>query len=144
MFKTYNKILIDLAKKAYKLGEVPVSALAVQNGKIIAKAHNLVEKNKDKTSHAEAILIKKLQRKFGHSNFIDEKISVYVTLQPCCMCMAMLSVCGVGSIFYLLEEKKFGGTRIFANNSAYRIPEIYYMHSEEYENLLKEFFKKLR
>jgi tRNA(adenine34) deaminase len=144
MFEKYTKILINLAKKASSEGEVPISAIAVQNGEIIAKAHNKTEKNQDKTAHAEMLLIRKLQKKFGHSNFINEKISIYTSLQPCCMCMAAISSCGFIAVFYLLEEQKFGGQRIFLNNSAYKKVEMWHIESEEYEEILKGFFQKLR
>ena len=144
MFKTYTKTLIALAKKAYNAGEVPVAAIAVQNGKIIAKAINQVEKNQDKTAHAEMLLIQKLRKKFGYSNFINDDITIYVTLEPCCMCMAAISMCGIKAVFYLAEEKKFGGGRIFLNKSAYKMLDMYYLHNEEYAAMLKLFFQKLR
>lgn len=144
MFKNYNKILLHAAQKAFSSGEVPVSAIAVMQGKVIAKTYNNVETAKDKTAHAEILLLRKIQKKLGYSNFTNDNISVHVTLEPCCMCMAALSMCGIKTIFYFLEEPKFGGSRIFTSQSAYFKPDIYHTPNAKYETLFKSFFEKLR
>lgn len=144
MFTNYNKVLLHAAYKACNNGEIPVSAIAVMNGNIIAKACNNVEKTKDKTAHAEMLLLRKIKNKLGHSNFIDDNISIYVTLEPCAMCMAALSMCRIKTIFYFLDEPKFGGLRIFTQKSAYFRPDIYHIPNAEYEELFKSFFQKLR
>lgn len=144
MFKSYAYFAINEAKKALKNNEVPVGAVAVYNGVVIAKAYNRVEKRRDKTAHAEMILIEKLRKIFQTTHFFNLEISVYITLEPCCMCTSALSICGVKNIFYLLEDEKFGGVKRVFMNSAYFLPNFYYTYNEEYHHILQSFFQKLR
>ena len=72
------------AQKAYKKLEVPVGAIIVKNGKIVARAHNLKETKNDTTKHAEILAIEKASKKLGNWRLID--CEMYVTLEPCPMC----------------------------------------------------------
>ena len=81
MFNKYMNIAIKEAKKAYKKAEVPVGAIIVKNGEIIAKAHNLKESKKDTTCHAEILAIKKASKKLNAWRLED--CEMYVTLEPC-------------------------------------------------------------
>ena len=72
------------AKKAYNKGEVPIGAVIVKDGKIIAKAHNLRESKQDATAHAEMLAITKACKKLGSWRLVDRDL--YVTLEPCPMC----------------------------------------------------------
>lgn len=145
MFNNFDKILLKLAKKAVKNGEIPIACIAVLDGKIIAKAHNLVEKRKNKMAHAEIIVLEKLRKKFNTTHFFGMKISFYITLEPCCMCVSAISMCGIENVFYMLEDKKIGGIeRIYTQNSSYFKPNFFVIASEEYSNLLLDFFKSLR
>jgi len=144
MFKNYSKVLIKEAKKALNCAEVPVGAIAVCNGSIIARAYNKVEQKKDKTAHAEMLLIQKLRKKFGTTHFFGLNVSVYVTLEPCCMCVSALAMCGVQSVFYMLEDKKFGGVNKVFVNSAYFMPNFYLVYNEEYRKIIHNFFQGIR
>ena len=72
------------AQKAYKKLEVPVGAIIVKDGKIVARAHNLKETKNDTTKHAEILAIEKASKKLSNWRLID--CEMYVTLEPCPMC----------------------------------------------------------
>jgi tRNA(adenine34) deaminase len=144
MFKNYTNTLLLEAKKALNMNEVPVSAIAVIDGKIIAKAHNKTVKLQNKTAHAEMLLIQKLRKKLKTTHFFDMNISVYITLEPCCMCVTALAMCGIKNVFYMLEDEKFGGVNKVFVNTAYFKPNFYFVYNEEYQNLLQSFFQKQR
>ena len=78
------KLAMKEATKAYKNGDVPVGAVIVKNNKVIAKAHNMKEKNKSAIKHAEIIVIEKACKKVKNWHLND--CELYVTLEPCMMC----------------------------------------------------------
>ena len=80
----FMKEALKEAQKAYKKLEVPVGAIIVKNGKIVARAHNLEETKNDTTKHAEILAIEKASKKLGNWRLID--CEMYVTLEPCPMC----------------------------------------------------------
>ena len=80
----YMKEALKEAQKAYKKLEVPVGAIIVKNGKIVARAHNLKETKNDTTKHAEILAIEKASKKLSNWRLID--CEMYVTLEPCPMC----------------------------------------------------------
>lgn len=135
------------AKKAYKKFEVPVGAVIVKDGKIIARAHNLKESKIDVTQHAEINVIKKASKKLGEWRLND--CDMYVTLEPCSMCAGALiqaRLNGVfigtmddktgacGSVFNLLRDYKFN----------HKVDVKVGICEDECRDLLKKFFKKLR
>ena len=76
------------AKKAYKKLEIPVGAVIVKDGKIIAKAHNLKETKNSSISHAEILAIEKANKKLNAWRL--ENCEMYITLEPCMMCMGAI------------------------------------------------------
>ena len=80
----FMKEALKEAQKAYKKLEVPVGAIIVKNGKIVARAHNLKETKNNTTKHAEILAIEKASKKLGNWRLID--CEMYVTLEPCPMC----------------------------------------------------------
>lgn len=79
---------LQLAQKAYKKDEVPIGAVIVKNNKIIAKAYNKRESSKDATAHAEILAIKKACKKLKDFRLVG--CDIYVTLEPCTMCMGAI------------------------------------------------------
>ena len=143
----FMKEALKEAKKAYEKLEVPVGAVIVKDGKIIARGHNLKETKKDTTKHAEIIAIEKASKKIGAWRLLD--CEMYVTLEPCSMCAgAMINsrikklyigaldkkTGAVGSVLNLLEDYKF-------NHNIEVEKEIL---KEDCEKILKDFFKNLR
>ena len=80
----YMKEALKEAQKAYEKLEVPVGAIIVKDGKIVARVHNLKETKNDTTKHAEILAIEKASKKLGNWRLID--CEMYVTLEPCPMC----------------------------------------------------------
>lgn len=145
MFNDFSAILLKLAKKAAENGEIPIACIAVLDGEIIAKAHNLVEKRQNKMAHAEILVLEKLRKKFKTTHFFGMKISLYITLEPCCMCISAISMCGIENVFYMLEDRKIGGiARIYMENSSYFKPHFFLIPSQNYSKLLLDFFSNLR
>ena len=100
----FMKVALDLAKKAYDQDEVPIGAVIVKEGKIIAKAFNTREKSKDATNHAEIIAIKKACKKLQDFRLIG--CSLYVTLEPCLMCLGAILNARLDKIYYGASANK--------------------------------------
>ncbi len=138
---------LKMAKLAFKKDEVPVGAVIVENGKILAKAHNKNLKLKDPTAHAEILALRKAAKIKGSSNLSD--CDIYVTLEPCAMCTAALALAKIKRIYYGANDEKFGaienGVKLFSANSCYHMPEIYSAISEsKSKELMVNFFKNKR
>ena len=80
----FMKSAIKEGEKAYKAGEVPIGAIIVKEGKVIARAHNLKETKNNPTAHAEILAIQKAAKKLGTWRLED--CEIYVTIEPCVMC----------------------------------------------------------
>ena len=147
MEEKYMKEALKEAKKAYDKLEIPVGAVIVKNGEIIARAHNVKEAKKDTTKHAEIIAIQKASKKLDSWRLND--CEMYVTLEPCAMCAGALiqsrmkkvyigtmdeKTGACGSVLNLLEDYKF-------NHMVDIEKEIC---KEECEKILKDFFRELR
>ena len=144
----YMQLALKEAVKAEKKKEVPVGAIIVDHsGKIIAKAHNMVEFRNNPTCHAEKLVIEKALKITGH-RFLQD-CDLWVTLEPCAMCAGMIKQTRIKRLYYGAEDKKGGavdnGPRVFSSNQVKSSIEIYSgISSKISENLLNNFFKKLR
>ena len=135
------------ARKAYNKLEVPVGAVIVKDGKIIARAHNLKESKKDTTKHAEILAIQKASKKLNSWRLTD--CEMYVTLEPCTMCAGALVQARLGKLYIGTMDYKTG-----ACGSVLNVLEDYpFNHKVEYETgimkeqcekILQDFFKELR
>ena len=147
MKEEFMQIALKEARKALEIEEVPVGAVIVKDGKVIAKAHNEKETKKNSTCHAEILAIQKACKKLSSWRLID--CEMYVTLEPCPMCAGALinsrikklyigtsdeKTGACGSVLNLLEDYKFN----------HKIEVEKYVLEEESEALLKDFFKFLR
>ncbi len=135
------------AQKAFDKKEVPIGAVAVFKNKIIARAHNLRETKQDPLGHAEIILLRKLSKKLKRWRMND--ITLYVTLEPCLMCMGALMQARVGRLVFGALDPKAGACGSlydFAQDFRlnHRIQVSPFILKEECSNLLSLFFKKLR
>lgn len=143
----YMKEAIKQAKKAYSKLEVPVGVVIVKDGKIISRAYNQKEEEKDATRHAEIIAIQKASKELESWRLID--CEMYVTLEPCSMCAGAIIQSRIrkvyigtmdektgscGSVFNLFEDYKFN----------HHVEVEYNICKEECETVLKDFFKMLR
>ena len=134
------------AKKAYNKEEVPVGAIIVKDGKIIARGHNLKETKLDTTKHAEIIAIQKASKKLKAWRLND--CEMYITLEPCTMCTGAIIGARLKKIYIGTMDQKTG-----ACGSVLNILEYNFNHKvecqtgilqKECEYILKDFFKKLR
>ena len=135
------------AKKGALLDEVPIGAVIVLNDKVIAKAHNRVEKTKNATRHAEIIAIEKASKKLK-SWRLDNAV-LYVTVEPCPMCAGAIVNARIKKVYFGAYEKKSGS----AVSKFSVLTDSGLNHKTEYEggvketecaNLLKEYFKEKR
>ena len=147
MEEKFMKEALKEAKKAYDKLEVPVGAVIVKDGKIIARAHNLKETEYDTTKHAEILAIQKASKKLNSWRLID--CEMYVTLEPCSMCAGALINSRIKKVYIGASDQKTG-----AVGSVFNLLEDYtFNHKVEYEkgilqdeceSILKEFFRELR
>ena len=137
-----------LAKKAYQHGDVPIGALIVRDGKIIARGENRVQKSKNPTLHAEIVAINRACKKLGQK-FLDG-CDLYVTLEPCAMCATAISFARIKNIYFAARDEKGGGiksnAKIFENDKHLWKPKIIQMdeYAEKSAQMLKDFFEALR
>jgi tRNA(adenine34) deaminase len=135
------------AAKAEKKKEAPIGAVAVRSGKIIARAHNLRESKNDPLGHAEIYLISKVARKLKRWRLND--VAVYVTLEPCLMCMGALIQARVGRLIFGAMDPKAGACGSLYDLSKDRrlnhsIDVVRGVLEEDCGRVLTEFFKALR
>jgi tRNA(adenine34) deaminase len=135
------------AEKARVRGEIPVGAVAVIDEKIVARAHNLRESKNDPLGHAEIYLISKVSKKLGRWRLSD--VTVYVTLEPCLMCMGALIQARVGRLVFGCLDPKAGACGSIYNLSEdrrlnHRIEVTSGALGPECTQILSDFFKKLR
>ncbi|CCZ18309.1 cytosine/adenosine deaminase [Clostridium sp. CAG:780] len=143
----FMKEALKEAQKSYKKEEIPVGAIIVKDGKIIARGHNLKETKTDPTKHAEIIAIQKACKKLQTWRLTG--CTMYVTLEPCSMCAGSLIqsrldkvVIGTmdektgacGSVLNLLSDYKFNHTVQIETG----------IMQEECKTILQQFFKELR
>ena len=143
----YMKQALKEAEKAYKKLEVPVGAVIVKNGEIIARAHNLKETKLDTTKHAEILAIQRASKKLQSWRLID--CEMYVTLEPCSMCAGALINSRMKKVYIGALDKKTGAAgsvlNLFEDYTFNHKVEIEKgIMSDECEKLLKDFFKHLR
>ena len=138
-------IALKEAKKAYRKADIPVGAVIVKEGKIIAKAFNKKEKQNNAVKHAEIIVIAKACKKLKTWHLED--CTLYVTLEPCMMCTGAILQSRIKKIVYASKNPNHGFISTNYNvQEKYNI-ESYYTdddHTEISKNLLQQFFKEQR
>lgn len=143
----FMNIAIKEAKIAYEKNEIPVGAVLINNfsHKIIAKAHNDKEKKNDITGHAEINAIRKAEKKLKNRRL--ENTTLYVTLEPCPMCMSAILQSRISRVVFMVNDEEFGAahskidlTKIYkTNTTVFKIEE-----NPEYIKIFQDFFKKHR
>ena len=130
----YMELALKEAEKSIKKDDVPVGAIIVQDGKIIAKAHNTKEKNKMVTRHAEINAIEKACKK--NKSWYLNNCELYVTLEPCNMCMGAIEQARIKKVYYAAPQEK---KDVFKTTIKKQIEGIEYS-----KKLLKNFFENKR
>lgn len=142
----YMKSALLEAQKAYREGEVPVGAVIVQDGEIIAQTHNNREQTGDATGHAEILAIREACKSLGGWHL--EKCTLYVTLEPCPMCMGAIINSRLGKVVYGAKDAKAGACGSVLNMCSYPLnhkpqTEGGFM-KEDCAEILTDFFKNKR
>ena len=135
------------ARRAGERGEVPIGAVVVAEGEIVASAGNETRALSDVTAHAEILAIRRAAAAIG-----DERLSgadLYVTLEPCTMCAAAISFARIRRLYYGAEDPKGGGVdhgvRFYTRPTCHHAPEVYSGLGEtESAALLRDFFQNRR
>lgn len=138
---------LDLAAEAAAAGEVPVGAVITRGDEIIAEARNAMRGSLDPTAHAEVVAIRAAAEALGQPR-LDGCI-LWVTLEPCAMCAAAVSLARLDAIRYAADDPKGGGVvhgaRIFSQPTCHHRPDVLGGIGEtESAALLKRFFEERR
>lgn len=147
MTKTPMEIALEEARMAKANDEVPVGAVIVKNGEVIARASNLTHKACDPTGHAEIRVIRMACEALQSERLAD--CDLYVTLEPCTMCSAAISFARIRRLYFATGDEKGGavehGVRFFAQSTCHHRPEVYSGLGESQASmLLKSFFAEKR
>jgi tRNA(adenine34) deaminase len=130
------------AQKAYEAGEIPVGAVVVSNGRIIARAHNQTELLNDVTAHAEIIALTAAADYLG-SKYLDE-CTLYVTLEPCVMCAGAHGWAQLGRMVYAASDDKRGFMRFGKELLHPKTKVEMGIMQDDCAELLQQFFKEKR
>ena len=138
---------LDAARAAADAGEVPIGAVIVKDGVVIAEAHNAPRDLHDPTAHAEILAIRAAAQALG-----DERLTgceLWVTLEPCAMCAGAIAHARIARLYYAASDPKGGavehGARVFEQAQCLHRPEVYSGIGEaESSSLLKGFFRERR
>lgn len=140
-----NKAL-ELAEIASRIDEVPVGAVVVKDGIVIGEGHNLRESSHDPTAHAEIIAIRAASQRLGDWRLED--CELYVTLEPCVMCLGAIQNSRIVKVVYAAKDPKGGalslGYTLHEDQRTNHRFQLEYRPKVECENILREFFKKKR
>ncbi len=139
----FMKIALEQAQDAEDKNEVPIGAIIVRQGQVIAKAHNLCEARKDPTAHAEILAIQQACSALGEMRLTD--CDLYVTLEPCAMCAGAISHARIRTLIYSAYDPKGGGVdhgaRVFQSPACLHRPEVISgLLENESKQILKRFF----
>lgn len=143
----YMEIALEEAKAAADRGEVPVGAVLVHGGRIIARAGNRTRELADPTAHAEMLAIREACRALVAERLAEADL--FVTLEPCAMCAGAISFARIRRLYFGAADDKGGavvnGPRFFSQPTCHHAPEIYSgFREQEAAGLLKEFFRERR
>ncbi|OAN45920.1 nucleoside deaminase [Magnetospirillum moscoviense] len=143
----FMAIALDQARLAASRGEVPVGAVVVQDGRVVAQAGNRVEELADPTAHAEMLAIRQAAEAIGNVRL--DGCDLYVSLEPCPMCAAAISLARLRRLVFGAYDPKSGGTehgaRVFDHATCHHRPEVVGgVREAEGAALLKSFFQDRR
>ena len=139
---------LDLAAQAAAAGEVPIGAVVVdRRGTVIAAAGNRTVADRDPSAHAEMLAVREACSRLGSERLVGHDL--YVTLEPCAMCAAVVSFARLRRLYFGAADPKMGavehGPRLFTQPTCHHAPEVYGGIGErEAQALLVEFFKARR
>ncbi len=141
------KLALHLAKKSYKLGEIPVGAVVVLHGKIIGYGYNLKETLEDATQHAEIRALKMAAKTTGTYHL--EGATMYTTLEPCAMCAGAMILFRIDKLVIGAKSPRMGAAGSNLNildreGLNHRVKVEYSIYGEKCSQLISKFFKNVR
>lgn len=143
----YMALALGQAREAADLGEVPIGAVVVKDGRVLATGRNGPRANHDPTSHAEIEAIRAAARVLGNERL--EGCELWVTLEPCAMCAGAIAHARIARLYYGASDPKGGavehGARVFEHAQCLHRPEVYAgIGAAESAELLRGFFRERR
>lgn len=141
------RLALDAAREAGQAGEVPVGAVVMRQGEVIATGANAPRRLHDPTAHAEIQAIRVAAARLGRDRLED--CDLWVTLEPCAMCAGAIAHARIARLYYAASDPKGGavehGPRFFAQPTCHHRPDIYSgMGEGEAAGLLRDFFTARR
>jgi len=146
-FRSFMDCALDEARAAARRGEVPVGAVIVGPGGVVARAGNRTRELCDPTAHAEMLVIRAACAALGSERLTGHDL--YVTLEPCPMCAAAVAAARVARLYYAAGDPKSGGVaqgaRVFSHPQCHHVPEVYDgIGGIEAADMLRDFFAARR
>ena len=141
------QLALDQARAGESTGEVPIGAVVVKDGAVIAAAHNAPRTLHDPTAHAEVLAIRHAATILGNERL--DGCELWVTLEPCAMCAGAIAHARIARLYYAAPDPKGGavehGARVFEHEQSLHKPEVYSgMGGEEAGAMLRAFFAARR
>lgn len=138
---------LKAARRAALRGEVPVGAILAREGKILSRSGNQTVGRNDPTGHAEVIVLRRAARILGNHRLAG--CTLYVTLEPCLMCLGAMSQARIARCVFGAPDPKVGAAALFEKGSAprglnHRFPLEGGLMAEESADLLRSFFRQRR
>lgn len=138
---------LDAASEAAAQGEVPIGAVVVLDGEVVAVAANRTRQPPDPTGHAEIRALRMAAEALGQDRLTG--CDLYVTLEPCAMCAGAISHARIARLYYAASDPKGGavehGARVFEQEQCLHRPEVYTgLAEQEAGDMLREFFRERR
>ena len=140
-------VALEEAQLAAQRGEVPVGAVLVREGEVLAQAGNQTRELNDPSAHAELLVIRKACSILKSQRLPD--CDLYVSLEPCTLCASAISFARIRRLYFGAEDEKGGavvnGVRFYASDTCHHAPEVYGgMAEEASQDVLKRFFQMRR
>jgi tRNA(adenine34) deaminase len=144
---SFMELALEEARAAAAAGEVPIGCVIVREGMAIARAGNRTIADRDPTAHCEMLAIRRAAAALASERLVD--CDLYVTLEPCAMCAAAISLARIRRLYYGAADSKGGavenGVRFFASPTCHHRPEVYGSIGEaQSAELLQSFFRERR
>jgi tRNA(adenine34) deaminase len=145
--EAWMRIALEEAAAAEALGEVPVGAVIVRGGELVARGHNLTHTDQDPSAHAEMVAIRRAAQATGHWRLLD--CTLYVTLEPCAMCSGAIVLARIPRLVYAAPDPKAGMCGSLENLVQYprlnhRVQLTTGVLAQEAGNVLRAFFRVRR
>jgi tRNA(adenine34) deaminase len=145
--ETWMRLALDEARRAIAHGDVPIGAVAVRDGQVIAQAHNRREIDGDATAHAELLTIRAASHVIGHWRL--EEVTLYCTLEPCPMCAGAMVLARLPRLVYAAPDPKAGAAGSILDllqhpQLNHRVEVTGGVLAEESAALIRDFFAGLR